>query len=175
MARPGSSTLRTRPGKQCDLRSYGVNLRSNVAWGAFNLQLSNTASICRYLRDCETGGAVDIWTLQKAYLIDVAAWLCRLCCVRHGAVLKVSLRPGESPEEAQERRLRESQRVEERVIPISDVRDWDRETSASGDKLVVVEVGWQRNTAAAGEQLKCLMCTACIHEQARINNSYRHV
>lgn len=54
----------------------------------------------------------------------------------------MSLRPGESPEEAQERRLRESQRVEERVITISDVRDWDRETSASGNDLVVVEVGW---------------------------------
>eukprot|EP00878_Enallax_costatus_P005724 GHUV01006002.1.p1 GENE.GHUV01006002.1~~GHUV01006002.1.p1 ORF type:complete len:209 (+),score=31.72 GHUV01006002.1:247-873(+) len=55
-------------------------------------------------------------------------------------VARVSLRPGETPEEAQERRLRESQRVEERVTPISDLRDWDRETQTVGDKLVVVEV-----------------------------------
>lgn len=54
----------------------------------------------------------------------------------------MSLRPGETPEEAQERRLRESQRVEERVIPINGIRDWDRETQSVGTNLVVVEVRW---------------------------------
>jgi hypothetical protein len=36
--------------------------------------------------------------------------------------------------------LRESAQVEERVLPIADLADWDRETAAAGDKLVVVEV-----------------------------------
>lgn len=53
---------------------------------------------------------------------------------------RISLRPGETPEQAQERRLRESAQVEERVLPIADLADWDRETAAAGDKLVVVEV-----------------------------------
>lgn len=52
----------------------------------------------------------------------------------------MSLRPGETPEQAQERRLRESQQVEERVAHISDLEDWDRETQAAGKDLVVVEV-----------------------------------
>ena len=53
---------------------------------------------------------------------------------------RISLRPGETPEQAQERRLRESAQVEERVLPIADLADWDRETAAAGNKLVVVEV-----------------------------------
>lgn len=56
------------------------------------------------------------------------------------AVARVSLRPGETPEQAQERRLRESQQVEERVVYVSDMDDWDRETRAAGKDLVVVEV-----------------------------------
>lgn len=36
--------------------------------------------------------------------------------------------------------MRESQRVEERVVPIYDLKDWDRATSQCGDDLVVVEV-----------------------------------
>lgn len=62
------------------------------------------------------------------------------CCLRMPAVARISLRPGETPEQAQERRLRESQKVEERVIPICDEVDWDRETAGSGNNLVVVEV-----------------------------------
>jgi len=56
------------------------------------------------------------------------------------AVARVSLRPGETPEQAQERRMRESQQVEERVVYVSDMGDWDRETRAAGKDLVVVEV-----------------------------------
>eukprot|EP00879_Flechtneria_rotunda_P012991 GHRR01013565.1.p1 GENE.GHRR01013565.1~~GHRR01013565.1.p1 ORF type:complete len:250 (+),score=74.24 GHRR01013565.1:164-913(+) len=56
------------------------------------------------------------------------------------AVARVSLRPGETPEQAQERRIRESRQVEERVTNIYDLRDWDRETQAAQDKLVVLEV-----------------------------------
>lgn len=52
----------------------------------------------------------------------------------------VSLRPGETPQQAQERRMRESQQVEERVVHISDLDDWDKATQASGNDLVVVEV-----------------------------------
>lgn len=36
--------------------------------------------------------------------------------------------------------MRESQRVEERVVHICDLQDWDRETGSAGEKLVVVEV-----------------------------------
>jgi hypothetical protein len=36
--------------------------------------------------------------------------------------------------------MRESQQVDERVASICDLADWDRETSAAGDKLVVLEV-----------------------------------
>lgn len=60
------------------------------------------------------------------------------CCC---AVCQVSLRPGETPEEAQARRLRESQQVEERVVTIGSLADWDRETRGAGNDLVVVEVG----------------------------------
>jgi hypothetical protein len=52
----------------------------------------------------------------------------------------VSLRPGETPEQAQQRRLRESQQVEERVVHITDLEDWDRATQSAGRDLVVVEV-----------------------------------
>lgn len=57
------------------------------------------------------------------------------------AVARVSLRPGETPEQAQERRLRESQEVESRVVHIGDMDDWDRATQSAGTDLVVIEVG----------------------------------
>eukprot|EP00882_Tetradesmus_deserticola_P001349 GHRQ01001460.1.p1 GENE.GHRQ01001460.1~~GHRQ01001460.1.p1 ORF type:complete len:332 (+),score=120.08 GHRQ01001460.1:133-1128(+) len=59
-------------------------------------------------------------------------------------IARISLRPGETPEQAQERRMRESQQVEERVAAISDLTDWDRATAAAGDKLVVLEVESER-------------------------------
>ena len=66
----------------------------------------------------------------------------RICALSTctAVVARISLRPGETPEQAQERRMRESQQVEERVATVSDLADWDRETSAAGDKLVVLEV-----------------------------------
>jgi hypothetical protein len=43
--------------------------------------------------------------------------------------------------------MRESQQVEERVATISDLADWDRETAAAGEKLVVLEVRQAERTA----------------------------
>jgi hypothetical protein len=54
--------------------------------------------------------------------------------------------------------MRESQQVEERVASISDLADWDRETSTAGDKLVVLEVGLvvaQLHMHASGEWCSC--------------------
>ena len=45
----------------------------------------------------------------------------------------------ETPEQARERRLRESQRVEERVVDVVTVADFERELAAAGGKLVVLE------------------------------------
>ncbi|KAF8059985.1 SQD2 [Scenedesmus sp. PABB004] len=65
-------------------------------------------------------------------------------CSRRGTVARVSLRPGETPEQAQERRMRESARVEERVVNVATAADWDAATAAAGDKLVVLEVESER-------------------------------
>ncbi|KAK9810349.1 hypothetical protein WJX72_009187 [[Myrmecia] bisecta] len=46
----------------------------------------------------------------------------------------------ETPEDAYQRRLRESQRVEERVDVIFSQEDWDRELDKAGSRLVVLEV-----------------------------------
>lgn len=51
-----------------------------------------------------------------------------------------ALRDGETPEQARERRVRESQQVEERVINVTTVADFQRELAAAGpSKLVVLE------------------------------------
>eukprot|EP00775_Hariotina_reticulata_P006991 gene6991-7205_t len=55
-------------------------------------------------------------------------------------VARISLRPGETPEQAQERRMRESMRVEERVVDICNMADWDQEARTANGKLVVLEV-----------------------------------
>jgi hypothetical protein len=47
---------------------------------------------------------------------------------------------GETPEEAYARRLRESQRVEERIINIDSEADFQRQLAEAGNKLVVLEV-----------------------------------
>ncbi|PSC71573.1 pollen-specific SF21-like [Micractinium conductrix] len=50
------------------------------------------------------------------------------------------VKPGETPEQALERRIRESEAVEERVTHIYDKKDWEEQMAQAGDKLVVVEV-----------------------------------
>lgn len=51
-----------------------------------------------------------------------------------------SLRPGESPEQALERRIRESDRVDERVSYITSFKDWEQELAKAEGRLVVLEV-----------------------------------
>lgn len=51
------------------------------------------------------------------------------------------MRPGETPEQARERRLRESARVEERVVDVSGADELQEQLDAAGSDLVVVEVG----------------------------------
>jgi thiol-disulfide isomerase/thioredoxin len=46
----------------------------------------------------------------------------------------------ETPEQAMQRRMKESERVEERVTFISSEREWDVAVKQAGDRLVVVEV-----------------------------------
>lgn len=50
------------------------------------------------------------------------------------------LRPGETPEQALERRMRESERVEERVVYISSSEEWDAELEKAGQRLIVLEM-----------------------------------
>lgn len=69
---------------------------------------------------------------------------------RSATITHVSLRPGETPEQAQERRLRESQQVEERVTHISDLDDWDQATQGVGSDLVVVEVSGHGHSGVLG-------------------------
>ena len=54
-----------------------------------------------------------------------------------------ALRPNETPEEALERRLKESERVEERVTYVETIDDFEFQMEKAGDRLVVVEVGSQ--------------------------------
>lgn len=51
-----------------------------------------------------------------------------------------ALRPNETKEEALQRRMRESDQVEERVTYITNIAEFDREMKSAGDRLVVVEV-----------------------------------
>jgi hypothetical protein len=93
-----------------------------------------------------------------------------LCQLHIAAVVvaRISLRPGETPEQAQERRMRESQQVDERVVSVSDLSDWDRETAAAGDKLVVLEVrqtAQQYSMHATNRASVRLVCTCW--QQAR--------
>jgi len=55
-------------------------------------------------------------------------------------VVSSVLRPEESPEEALERRLRESQRVEERVNYVDSPQEFEEALRKAGNKLVVFEV-----------------------------------
>lgn len=51
-----------------------------------------------------------------------------------------TLRPGETAEQAAERRARESARVEERVLDVEDASSWRAALESAGDRLVVLEV-----------------------------------
>jgi len=51
-----------------------------------------------------------------------------------------ALRPNETPEEALQRRLRETEQVLERVQEVATVSDWEEALAAAGDKLVVLEI-----------------------------------
>jgi hypothetical protein len=51
-----------------------------------------------------------------------------------------ALRPGETREQAAERRARESSRVEERVADVEDAQAWHKALQDAGDRLVVLEV-----------------------------------
>lgn len=62
----------------------------------------------------------------------------RKSCIAH------ALRPGETPEEALERRLKESERVEERVQYVNSVEELDKNLTDAGDRLVVVEIGSEK-------------------------------
>ena len=49
-------------------------------------------------------------------------------------------RANETPEQAQRRRLRESEQVEQRVHDIETIQDWKSALQNAGSKLVVIEV-----------------------------------
>lgn len=51
---------------------------------------------------------------------------------------------GETPEEALERRLRESERVDERVTFVNSIQELENEFEKAGDRLVVVEIESQQ-------------------------------
>eukprot|EP00884_Botryococcus_braunii_P011284 jgi/Botrbrau1/20156/Bobra.0173s0057.1 len=50
------------------------------------------------------------------------------------------MHPDETPEQTLERRLRESRRVDERIIPVSSYEEFQDELAQAGHKLVVLEV-----------------------------------
>lgn len=50
------------------------------------------------------------------------------------------LRPGETEEQAYQRRLRESEQVDERVIDVDSIEEFDAQLREAGDKLVVLEM-----------------------------------
>ena len=92
-----------------------------------------------------------------------------------------SLRPGETPDQARERRLRESARVDERVRLIDSFPDFQAALDAAGEALVVLEVGdpevcesgcqeadllWKADAAAAAAAAKA-RCVAIKHTFAR--------
>jgi len=54
--------------------------------------------------------------------------------------LSASLRPGESADQTLQRRVRESDRVEERVSYISSIDEWQQELSKAADRLLVLEI-----------------------------------
>eukprot|EP00890_Picochlorum_soloecismus_P000765 jgi/Picsp_1/168/NSC_00168-R1_thioredoxin-like protein cdsp32 len=62
----------------------------------------------------------------------------RKSCIAH------ALRPGETPEEALERRVKESERVEERIQYVNSVVEFEKRLTEAGDRLVVVEVGSEK-------------------------------
>jgi thiol-disulfide isomerase/thioredoxin len=63
-------------------------------------------------------------------------------CLHHRTLkpLSASLRPGETADQALERRVRESERVEERVAYISSIDEWQQELSKAADRLIVLEI-----------------------------------
>jgi hypothetical protein len=58
----------------------------------------------------------------------------------HTTTIAYALRPGETEEQALERRIRESQQVEDRVVYISTEHEFNEEMERAGDRLVVLEV-----------------------------------
>jgi len=64
--------------------------------------------------------------------------------VKRNSCIAHALRPGETPEEALERRLKESERVEERVQFVNSVEELEKRMSDAGDRLVVVEIGSEK-------------------------------
>lgn len=96
-----------------------------------------------------------------------------ICCPANchpatGVATRVSLRPGETPDQAKERRVRESQKVDERVVHVTDLEDWDKATSSAGSALVVVEVCSSSSSSSPS-------CPACyVSDSSQPQSSCTH-
>lgn len=75
-------------------------------------------------------------------------------------------KPGETPEQALERRMRESQQVEERVIYVTNRREWETEVAKVCHGLPPPL--WQRNSSqpAADGAIQCMPVAPAMHRLA---------
>lgn len=96
------------------------------------------------------------------------------------------VKEGETPEQAEERRQRESRQVEARIIGITSVAELENELARNGDKLVLIEVTkdgvcetgldeepeiqWKADRAAAMKP-----CADIKHVFARVARESKHV
>jgi ADP-ribose pyrophosphatase YjhB (NUDIX family) len=71
-----------------------------------------------------------------------------------------AVQPGETPEQALERRLRESARVEERVVYISDRQEWEQELQKVGRLLSLCRSMLLR-LGSGGRPSKCVRRKGC--------------
>lgn len=124
--------------------------------GSLSHSTSYTSYWNAYAARCRSGRPSDI------------IWICcsQLPPWHAGVAARVSLRPGETPEQAQERRLRESQKVDERVVHITDMEDWDKATQLAGNDLVVVEV------CSSTSSFSCLACY--VSDSIQLQSSCTH-
>ncbi len=114
--------------------------------GPFRQQLlaNSPSAHCGSLAACPRLCAIAAMRLQTAHSIVV-----RLETGMHPApshqqpprsVRCYQRRANETPEQAQRRRLRESDEVEQRVKDVNSVQEWNKVLQDAGSKLVVIEV-----------------------------------
>ena len=119
--------------------------------------MSSTTAWCGHRRAARGGQEHSHAAPLQSQLQPRHQWHRRLERRRGAAPLVAAsvLRPDETPEQALERRLRESAQVEERVCEISGPAQWESALAAAGDKLVGGWVGgwegWMRVHCRWGE------------------------